>query len=141
QYRLTAASLQALEAAGVPAAVAAKLAPVKGIAYKDRAEFLDAISDDFTTDELKQYKDTFWQHLHKETGVRFKQPAVGEASTPIWLPSPLKVARAFVHAFVKEPNPGDPWLHQSLWHSCQIIFWGFFLSAVIGVPLGILCGT
>ena len=33
------------------------------------------------------------------------------------------------------------WLHQSLWHSIQIIFWGFMLSSVIGVPLGILCGT
>ena len=40
-------------------------------------------------------------------------------------------------AYVK----GDPWLHESLWHSCQIIFWGFLASAIIGVPLGILCGT
>src|SRR5262249_8214211 len=35
----------------------------------------------------------------------------------------------------------DPWLHQSLWISCQTIFWGFFLSAIIGVPVGIICGT
>jgi ABC-type nitrate/sulfonate/bicarbonate transport system permease component len=36
---------------------------------------------------------------------------------------------------------GEPWLHESLWHSCQIIFWGFIFSAIVGVPLGILCGT
>jgi len=35
----------------------------------------------------------------------------------------------------------DPWLHQSLWRSCETIFWGFFISALIGVPLGIVCGT
>jgi len=34
-----------------------------------------------------------------------------------------------------------PRLHESLWHSIQIIVWGFLLSSAIGVPLGILCGT
>jgi NitT/TauT family transport system permease protein len=33
------------------------------------------------------------------------------------------------------------WLHESLWHSIQIIFWGFLISSLIGVPLGILAGT
>jgi len=28
-----------------------------------------------------------------------------------------------------------------LLHSAQVIFWGFFLSSILGVPLGILCGT
>jgi len=32
-------------------------------------------------------------------------------------------------------------LHESLWSSIQVIFWGFVLSSVIGVPLGILAGT
>ncbi|MFT6153701.1 MAG: NitT/TauT family transport system permease protein, partial [Bermanella sp.] len=35
----------------------------------------------------------------------------------------------------------EQWLHESLWHSITVIFWGFFLSSIIGVPLGILCGT
>ena len=38
-------------------------------------------------------------------------------------------------------RPDEPWLHQSLWHSIQVIFWGFLLSSLIGVPLGILCGA
>jgi NitT/TauT family transport system permease protein len=37
--------------------------------------------------------------------------------------------------------PSEPWLHQSLWSSIQLIFWGFLLSSIIGVPLGIACGT
>jgi NitT/TauT family transport system permease protein len=32
-------------------------------------------------------------------------------------------------------------LHESLGHSIRTIFWGFFLSSLLGVPLGILCGT
>jgi NitT/TauT family transport system permease protein len=45
-------------------------------------------------------------------------------------------------AFTTPPlRRGEPWLHQSLWHSISIIFWGFTASALIGVPVGILCGT
>ena len=32
-------------------------------------------------------------------------------------------------------------MHESLWDSIQVIFWGFFLSSLIAVPLGILAGT
>jgi len=34
-----------------------------------------------------------------------------------------------------------PWLHQALWHSITVIFWGFAVSSLVGVPLGILCGA
>ena len=71
-----------------------------------------------------------------------KLPAVGVPANPIFLPAPHEVARAFYAAFTTPPRrPTEPWLHQSLWHSVQIIFWGFVLSAIVGVPLGILCGT
>src|SRR4030095_5445876 len=53
-----------------------------------------------------------------------------------------EVARAFVTAFTTPPErPGDYWLHESLWHSCQIILWGFLYAALLGIPIGILCGT
>jgi NitT/TauT family transport system permease protein len=42
------------------------------------------------------------------------------------------------HAYVQG---NDPWLHESLAHSCWVIFLGFVFSAIVGVPLGILCGT
>jgi len=66
----------------------------------------------------------------------------GEPANPVYLPAPHEVARAFFTGFTTAPEQRDaPWLHQSLWHSCQIIFWGFLLSSLIGVPLGIVCGT
>jgi NitT/TauT family transport system permease protein len=66
----------------------------------------------------------------------------GSPANPIYLPAPHKVVEALYTAFVTPPAQKDGvWLHQSLWHSIQIIFWGFVLSSLVGVPLGILCGT
>ena len=65
----------------------------------------------------------------------------GRPANPIYLPAPHEVARAMFSAFTTAPEQKDaPWLHQSLWHSIQIIFWGFVISSVIGVPLGIIAG-
>jgi NitT/TauT family transport system permease protein len=66
----------------------------------------------------------------------------GTPSNPIYLPAPDEVARAFYTSFTTAPETRDgQWLHESLWHSIQIIFWGFFISSLIGVPLGVLCGA
>ena len=66
----------------------------------------------------------------------------GVPANPVYLPAPHEVARAFYTAFTTAPEQRDaPWLHESLWSSCQIIFWGFVISSIFGVPLGILCGT
>ena len=66
----------------------------------------------------------------------------GKPANPIYLPAPHEVAIAFYTAFTTAPQQHDgQWLHQSLWHSIQIIFWGFVISSLIGVPLGVLCGT
>ncbi len=66
----------------------------------------------------------------------------GQPANPIYLPAPHEVAKAFYTGFTTAPEQHDgQWLHESLWHSIQIIFWGFVLSSIIGVPLGILCGT
>lgn len=68
--------------------------------------------------------------------------AEGYRVNPIYLPAPHEVGRAFYTAFTTPPERrGDYWLHESLWHSCQVIFLGFLYAALIGVPLGILCGT
>lgn len=68
--------------------------------------------------------------------------AEGHRVNPIYLPAPHEVAQAFYTAFTTEPQRrGDKWLHESLWHSCQIIFWGFVYAALLGIPIGILCGT
>lgn len=69
------------------------------------------------------------------------QPA-GESANPSYLPAPHLVAKAMYTGFTTPPQSRDGlWLHQSLWHSIQIIFWGFVLSSMIGVPLGVFMGT
>ncbi|HTW75136.1 MAG TPA: ABC transporter permease subunit, partial [Steroidobacteraceae bacterium] len=69
-------------------------------------------------------------------------PPRGVAANPIYLPTPLQVFAAFYRAFSTPPPTRDgPWLHQSLWHSIQVIFWGYVISSAIGVPLGVLCGA
>ena len=66
----------------------------------------------------------------------------GKRANPIYLPAPHEVATAFVTSFTTEPRRrSEKWLHESLWHSITVIFWGFVLSSLIGIPLGVLCGT
>jgi len=73
---------------------------------------------------------------------RHGREAVGRPANPVFLPAPHEVARALVTGFTTPPaRPEEPWLHQALWHSIQVIFWGFLFSSLIGVPLGILCGA
>jgi NitT/TauT family transport system permease protein len=68
--------------------------------------------------------------------------ATGRRVNPIFLPAPHEVGRAFYTAFTTPPErQGDFWLHESLWQSCKVIFWGFTCAALLGFPLGIFCGT
>ncbi|WP_076592592.1 ABC transporter permease [Herminiimonas arsenitoxidans] len=77
-----------------------------------------------------------------EMAAEGKVQPQGEAANPVYLPAPDAVAKAFYTAFTTAPEQQDaPWLYQSLWHSIKIIFFSFFLSSIIGVPLGIVCGT
>jgi NitT/TauT family transport system permease protein len=67
---------------------------------------------------------------------------VGTPANPIYLPAPHEVARSFYTAFTTEPKRrSEMWLHESLWNSIQVIFWGFVLSSLVGVPLGVMAGT
>ncbi|MDB4837592.1 ABC transporter permease [Marinomonas sp.] len=66
----------------------------------------------------------------------------GIPANPVYLPAPHEVAIAFYTAFVTEPQRrSEEWLHESLWSSLQVIFWGFLISSIFGIPLGILAGT
>ena len=69
-------------------------------------------------------------------------PPQGFRVNPVYLPAPHKVACAFYTAFKTPPRlQNEPWLHESLGHSIRTIFLGFLFSSLIGVPLGILCGS
>jgi NitT/TauT family transport system permease protein len=77
-----------------------------------------------------------------EARAQHARPAVGVPANPVFLPAPHEVLRALITGFTTPPaRPDEPWLHESLWHSIKVIFWGFLLSSLIGVPLGILCGA
>jgi NitT/TauT family transport system permease protein len=78
------------------------------------------------------------EHQREAGGV----PPQGSPANPVYLPAPHQVASAFYKAFTTPPKRSDEkWLHQSLWDSIQVIFWGFTLSSLLGLPLGILAGT
>lgn len=86
-------------------------------------------------------KDLFYEELTKLDDSDMAPPQ-GKPANPIYLPAPHEVAVAFYTAFTTEPKRrSEKWLHESLWDSIQVIFWGFFLSSLIGVPLGIMAGT
>jgi len=71
-----------------------------------------------------------------------KPPAQGTPANPIFLPAPHEVAVSFYRSFTTPPRRnGEKWLHETLWQSIQVIFWGFTISSIAGVPLGILCGS
>lgn len=68
-------------------------------------------------------------------------PPQGILVNPIYLPAPDAVAKALVTAFTTPPKqPNTPWFYESLWHSIKLVFTAFFISSLIGIPLGILCG-
>ncbi|MDA1193525.1 MAG: ABC transporter permease subunit [Candidatus Poribacteria bacterium] len=83
-----------------------------------------------------------FRRTNAETVAEGQRPAVGKRANPVFLPAPHEVARALVTSFMAEPRrTGDLWLHQSLWNSIQVIFWGFVAASLIGVPLGLICGS
>ncbi|MDR9498604.1 MAG: ABC transporter permease [Hydrogenovibrio sp.] len=66
----------------------------------------------------------------------------GKPANPVYLPAPHEVATALYTAFKTPPKrSNEPWFHESLWHSIQVIAWGFFWAMLFGVPLGVLAGT
>jgi NitT/TauT family transport system permease protein len=79
---------------------------------------------------------------NRELDAAHARRVSGDRVNPIYLQAPHAVARAMYTAFTTAPErDGDAWLHESLLQSCKVIFWGFFWSAVFGLPLGVLCGT
>ncbi len=70
------------------------------------------------------------------------EPMVGNRVNPVYFPAPHEVCKSLYTAFVTPPRrDSDPWFYQSVLHSVRVVFWGFFISSIIGVPLGILCGV
>jgi NitT/TauT family transport system permease protein len=79
------------------------------------------------------------KQVEEQSEVKLPQ---GVPSNPVYLPAPHEVLTALYTAFTTPPKrSNEPWFHESLGHSIQVIAWGFFWSMVFGLPLGILAGT
>ncbi len=96
---------------------------------------------DYFVEDMELPRADFDRELEKVRAAGGTLPE-GHRVNPLYLAPPHKVAIAFYSAFTTEPRlPGEPWLAESLGHSIRTILWGFILSSLVGVPLGILCGT
>jgi NitT/TauT family transport system permease protein len=101
----------------------------------------DPGSVDYFSEDMDVQCKVFNQEVAKARAAGLAPPE-GYLTNPVYLPPPHKVLRAFYTAFTTAPRlPGEPWLHESLGHSIRTIFLGFVFSSILGVPLGILCGT
>jgi len=101
----------------------------------------DPGSVDYFQEDMDVPKADFYHEVAKAEAAGKAVPH-GYRANPVFLPAPHRVARAFFTAFTTPPRlPNEPWLHQSLGHSIRTIFLGFVASSILGVPLGILCGT
>ena len=109
--------------------------------WHPQVEITDPGSTDYLQVGMRMNKADFAGAV-KEAEADHKDPPKGFPSNPIYLPAPHEVAAALYTSFITPPPTKDsPWLHQSLWHSIQVIFWGFVISSIFGVPIGVLCGT
>jgi len=96
---------------------------------------------DYFSEGLDIPKGDFYKEVEKAKVAKAQIPE-GYLVNPVYLPAPHKVVMAFYTAFKTPPRLQDePWLHQSLGHSIRTIVLGFLISSIVGVPLGILCGT
>ncbi len=92
-----------------------------------------------------------WEILqaHFEESDSRKMPSVpllklvpqGTRANPVYLPAPHEVVLKGWYEFTKEPENDKPSMWDRMRHSVWIVFAGFILSCIVGIPLGILCGT
>jgi NitT/TauT family transport system permease protein len=109
--------------------------------WHPQVRITDPGSVDYLQVDMRMDKAAFQDEVGGALKEHRKRPQ-GVASNPIYLPDPDQVLKAFYVSFTMPPPTQDgAWLSQALWHSIQIIFWGFVISSLIGVPLGVLCGT
>lgn len=65
----------------------------------------------------------------------------GKAANPDYLPAPHEVVISGLRDFTAPPEAERPSMWQRVGHSIRIVFGGFLLAALVGVPIGVLCGT
>lgn len=65
----------------------------------------------------------------------------GRPANPDYLPAPHEVLVSGIKEFSKPAEAERPSMWQRVGHSMRIVFGGFLLAALVGVPIGVICGT
>lgn len=65
----------------------------------------------------------------------------GVPANPSYLPAPDKVVESGWRDFTAEPKNGASTMGERYGSSLQVIFKGFLWACIVGLPIGILCGT
>lgn len=104
-------------------------------------EISDPGSVDYLEKGMRLDRDTFATEV-ANAATNHTAPPRGTPANPVYLPAPHQVALALWNGFVNAPTERDAIrMPESLGHSIIIIFWGFLISSLLGVPLGIFCGV
>lgn len=108
--------------------------------WHPQVQITDSGSVPFLQVDSRVDKSVFYHEAQNAVNLG-QTPPQGKLVNPIYLPAPHEVATALVTAFTTPPaQDGAPWFLETLWHSIKIVFTAFFISSLIGIPLGILCG-
>jgi len=65
----------------------------------------------------------------------------GKLANPVYLPAPHEVLFKGIEDFTFTSDGDKPSMFDRYKHSLKIVFMGFLMAALVGVPLGVLCGT
>jgi len=65
----------------------------------------------------------------------------GVPANPVYLPAPHEVVLKGYRDFTAEPEGNRRSMFQRYKHSLRIVFIGFIFSCLIGIPIGVMCGT
>ncbi|WP_298808954.1 ABC transporter permease [uncultured Psychrobacter sp.] len=108
--------------------------------WHPQVEITDAGASTYLQEGSRIDKEVFYREA-QDAMASDAVPPQGKLVNPVYLPAPDEVATAMVTAFVTPPAQADgPWLHESLWQSIRTVFIAFFISSIVGIPLGLLCG-
>lgn len=89
---------------------------------------------------MSERSEVFESKLLPETPLEKLVPQ-GKPSNPSYLPSPHEVVSKGIQDFTAEADGNNPSLFERYRHSLRIVFLGFLFAALVGVPLGVICGT
>lgn len=89
---------------------------------------------------MSERSPTFNSKLLPETPLEKLVPQ-GKPANPVYLPAPHEVLFKGFEDFTFTSEGDKPSMFDRYKHSLKIVFMGFLMAAIVGVPIGVLCGT